>query len=64
VIDSKIVFINFSILNTIYGPIRIVHLNSVPIHIQINVYLSVHTKKNIKQVGRVVFVIYLLTYEV
>jgi hypothetical protein len=35
VIGSQIVLINFSILNTICGPIRIVHLSSIPVHVQI-----------------------------
>jgi hypothetical protein len=35
VIDLQIVFINFFILNIICGLIRIVHINSVLIHIQI-----------------------------
>jgi hypothetical protein len=53
VIDLQIVFINFSILNIIYGPIRIVHLNNVPIYIQIRCYQNVHhSKQHIKLCGK------------
>jgi hypothetical protein len=34
-IGSQIIFINFSILNTVSRPIRIVHLSCVPLRIQI-----------------------------
>jgi hypothetical protein len=33
VIDSQTIFLNFFILDNIYEPIRIVHLNSVSIHV-------------------------------
>jgi hypothetical protein len=43
VIGSQILFINFSILDIICGSIRIVHLSSVPVHVQIRMCTGVFT---------------------
>jgi hypothetical protein len=41
-------FVNFHILNIIYGHIRIVHINNVSVHVQIKCIPECETKKLIR----------------